>query len=38
MMRRPQLIEIEFFLLAALSLPPLLWGLALAAGRLFGLQ
>lgn len=37
LMRRPQLIEIEFFLLAALSLPPMLWGIGKAIGALTGL-
>ena len=29
-MRRPKLVEVEFFLLAALSLPPMIWAIGQA--------
>ena len=36
-MRRPQLIEIEFALLAALSLLLMMWGVGSAVCRMLGL-
>lgn len=37
-MRRPTLLEAEFIIIAALTLPPMLWGIGLAVGRVFGLR
>ena len=37
-MRRPTLLEVEFMIVAALTLPPVLWSIGLAIGRVFGLR